>query len=191
MVRVHLGSQMQTIIVTGLDRGGTSAVAGLLRIIGIDMGENIDVLTHEDNWASKYFTDEGEDLIKKRNKKNIWGFKLPNMINELDKLERFRSPLVILVTRDPLASASFKEDKLERESFLDEIKKRTLRLAEMFEKVVKKERYLLVSYEKLIIDKEKQIRKILDFIHFDINEETMEVCKDFLEPSKGYYPIPR
>lgn len=94
-------SQEKTIVVLGVERGGTSMVAGMIRALGVDMGERAG-RNHED---PKFLTDDEAKLlqqIKINNKvKSLWGFKVPKtslMLEFFDK--HLRNPHYILVFRN-------------------------------------------------------------------------------------------
>jgi hypothetical protein len=102
----------RSFIVTGLQRSGTSLVAGMLRQVGIFMGAEINDIVHEDEAIARVI--DGRDhaalrrLIAARNAAyGTWGFKLPMLCDYLDAadIRWFQAPHVIVTFRDPLAVA--------------------------------------------------------------------------------------
>lgn len=94
----------RTIVVLGVERGGTSMAAGVVRALGISMGQRAG-LNHED---PLFLTDELgrlQNRIKMRNdQEDVWGFKVPKASMMLDFYEaRLRNPHYIVVYRNPLA----------------------------------------------------------------------------------------
>lgn len=94
----------RTIVVLGVERGGTSMAAGVVRALGISMGQRAG-LNHED---PLFLTDEQDRLqnrIKIRNSQEaVWGFKVPKASMMLDFYEtHLRNPFYIVVYRNPVA----------------------------------------------------------------------------------------
>lgn len=94
----------RTVVVLGVERGGTSMVAGVVRALGISMGQRAG-LNHED---PLFLTDELDRLqnrIKMRNAQDdVWGFKVPKASLMLDFYDtHLRNPLYIVVYRNPIA----------------------------------------------------------------------------------------
>jgi hypothetical protein len=91
----------KTYVILGVERGGTSMVAGMIRALGIDLGERSG-RNHED----PRFLAEDQDVLKKRIAENnavrdIWGFKMPKASLMLDfYLQNLRNPHFILVFRN-------------------------------------------------------------------------------------------
>lgn len=101
----HLPEQ-RTIVVLGVERGGTSMVAGVLRGMGINLGDRAG-LNHED---PKFISDDPSKLrtyIRSRNERHdIWGFKMPKATMALRFLEpELRNPIFIVAYRNPLSIA--------------------------------------------------------------------------------------
>ncbi|MBC7986130.1 MAG: hypothetical protein H7X93_05590, partial [Sphingomonadaceae bacterium] len=96
-----------TICVTGHPRGGTSAVALLLRELGLFMGEEIDPRNHEDIPLQRARGDPAAFAAIARRydaAHKAWGFKLPvgsRMGRAL--LPLLRNPVQIVVARNPVA----------------------------------------------------------------------------------------
>lgn len=115
-----------TFVVLGAARGGTSMVAGVLRLLGVPMGEDIDPGNNEDReflshrgrvdlfsdpsqaGRRKTYVKEIEALIGARNRDYpSWGWKDPAASYYLDKIAgALREPRFLFVTRDPGAVAS-------------------------------------------------------------------------------------
>lgn len=94
----------RTVVVLGVERGGTSMAAGIVRALGISMGQRAG-LNHED---PLFLTDEQDRLqnrIKMRNtQEDVWGFKVPKASMMTDFYEtHLRNPLYIVVYRNPVA----------------------------------------------------------------------------------------
>ncbi|MFW5450519.1 MAG: hypothetical protein ACKE9I_02870 [Methylophagaceae bacterium] len=98
-------SEVKTIVVLGVERGGTSMVAGMIRALGIDLGERTG-RNHED---PRFLTDDQDKLIEQIQannlSKNIWGFKVPKASLMLDFYEQHLvNPHYIIVFRNIAAT---------------------------------------------------------------------------------------
>lgn len=93
-------------MVLGVERGGTSMVAGVLRALGVNMGERAG-FNHED---PQFLVEDLEKLtrrIRHRNKESdVWGFKVPRLVQHLNFFEsNLRNPYYVIVYRNLLAIA--------------------------------------------------------------------------------------
>jgi hypothetical protein len=102
-----------TVIISGVGRSGTSMTAGVVSALGLPMGKTENQAVFEDKEfinALLYFDYSLlHALIASRNAAAPrWGFKFPSLQNHLlpPQLKRFRNPHLIVVTRDPVATAS-------------------------------------------------------------------------------------
>ncbi len=92
---------MSPVIVVGSGRGGTSAVAGVLQILGVAMGGGTDGLNEDYKmwqWGSI-----AERLHERKNWKHMWGWKDPNFVYHLDTIMPHlpASARFVVVTRSP------------------------------------------------------------------------------------------
>ncbi|THD85380.1 hypothetical protein E7811_06705 [Aliigemmobacter aestuarii] len=96
----------RTYIAYGAMRGGTTMVAGVMRGLGIFLGDNLD----ENNQESADFHDkpvpEMVEAIKRNNEAHdVWGWKFPNAADYADRLwPHLRAPHLICVFRDSVAN---------------------------------------------------------------------------------------
>ena len=104
--------QVETLIVSGLSRSGTSMIALALRLAGVHMGSLIDDVVYEDNEIAGALKDPSRaalrGIIAERNASHeIWGFKRPNIHEwlEPEQITMFREPKLIIAFRDPVAIA--------------------------------------------------------------------------------------
>ncbi|NQY25931.1 MAG: hypothetical protein HRT92_01995 [Piscirickettsiaceae bacterium] len=91
----------KTIVVLGVERGGTSMVAGMIRALGVDLGERAG-RNHED---PKFLTDDKDKLLQQieanNAEKSVWGFKVPKASLMLDFYDKHLiNPYYILVFRN-------------------------------------------------------------------------------------------
>lgn len=117
----------RTYVVFGVPRGGTSMVAGLARLCGLDLGSDLPNNHEDPAFNVDFLKRDGHELvpaieaaIEERNaQRAVWGWKYPRSIQFLDDVRpRLRDPRLVLVLRDPVASAGrrvrrFQHDPME------------------------------------------------------------------------------
>lgn len=97
---------LRTYVTFGLERGGTSAVAGVERALGLDLGD-IPQGNNEDPRFHNKTLAEMRATIKERNQEcDVWGFKYPSAVTYLPTLvNNLRNPFFVSVYRDTVATA--------------------------------------------------------------------------------------
>ena len=162
-----------TIIVSGLGRSGTTMIAKMLTAGNVFMGVNKTSVIHEDMALANLIENhKQEQLIKFINNRDanhsIWGFKRPLITYKADFYENFiRNPRYIIVYRDPLAVSmrNMKSIGLSLSAAMDTY----FAQAETIRNFVKKNRkpILLMSYEKILLDKEYAAQSLANFCGID------------------------
>lgn len=171
-------NEQRTIAVFGNSRGGTTAVIGVVNLLGVKVFSSR--LSLDD---AQMRTADPRPVIEQRNKEvDIWGFKNPGMIREVPMIQDLlRNPLFIFVSRDPIAS-------LAQDKHVFECNHKTLHDAqdrsERFFGAIKscKYPYIIVSYEKLVREPETIIGQIANFIGKPMNDRAVA----FINQEKGY-----
>lgn len=103
-------TQPHTVVVLGPPRSGTSMVAGILRLLGIYMGQ-CNVKNHEDSRFNQKESIESIRALIHENNENfpIWGWKEPSTHKYWEEVEDVvRKPYFIGVYRNILSSAASK-----------------------------------------------------------------------------------
>lgn len=111
-----ISTSSRTLIVCGIERGGTSMVAQVLAALGVFMGENLEATAedHEIGLLVKAViatpTDENiaalkEEIGRRNAVREQWGFKVPNIFLAPDIMGWLRSPVLVCIFRDSLAIA--------------------------------------------------------------------------------------
>jgi len=112
-MKMSKNKNTQTYVVLGIFYGGTSATAGALRILGVDMGVEKNTKNHEDAVMqhAQLDMDAWKKRIQERNaEEKTWGFKHPNTVRFFDELEPYLvNPYYIAVYRDKEAIADSEE----------------------------------------------------------------------------------
>jgi hypothetical protein len=99
------GDRLKTVPIYGVQRGGTSMVAGVVAALGVDLaGEGAN---HEDPRFQRASLEELGGLVALRNaEREVWGFKAPQTTMKIDHLAPLlRNPHYLLVIRNPAAVA--------------------------------------------------------------------------------------
>jgi hypothetical protein len=96
----------RTYVTLGLERGGTSAIAGIQRALGLYLGD-IEKGNNEDPAFVGYRLARIRKAIKRRNSEHdVWGFKYPKAVMYMPQIvEDLRNPHFIVVYRDAVATA--------------------------------------------------------------------------------------
>jgi hypothetical protein len=176
----------KTYIVMGCKRGGTSLVAGILRILGVYMGDEFIDDNHEDQEFRKKSTKEIINLIEKRNREyEIWGWKDPESIDYIHHvLPYLVNPVFILVYRDPMAiamSESSRQEKKVGDSLFEAVNV----IRRLTDFALFTDNTYVVSYEKAILNPEQYVRDMSNTLGLEYNEKAVK----FINPEKGYQKI--
>lgn len=178
----------KTIVVLGVERGGTSMVAGVIRALGVNMGERAG-RNHEN---AAFLSDDQEKLrnqIKKHNEENdVWGFKVPKASLMVDfYAKNLRNPHFVLVFRnigsvvdswcsrganDPIETA--KHSLKYYSAALDSLNNTGFPL-------------MYVNYERACEQKNDFINSIAGFIGIDPDEEIKEKAVSVITGEGGGY----
>lgn len=172
----------RTLVVLGSYRGGTSAFAGLARLMGIFMGRTLSRTNSED---LEFHTNDAADmgpLIQERNRAfDVWGFKHPGAVFHLDALRpHLRNPMYLVVFRDPLAIA---QTELSFGNYhVREALWRAQRHVEALVQFVNRctEPMMVVSYERAIQRPLAATRMMADFIGVEVAEGDLAGMSEFL-----------
>lgn len=108
-VGVTLGepSPMQrTYIIAGVERGGTTPVAGAARALGLYLGEGLQRNNEDPRFVHRGPREVIQAIHERDAEHSVWGWKFPKAFLDLPLyLEHLRNPHLILVFRDPIAAA--------------------------------------------------------------------------------------
>lgn len=177
----------KTVIILGASRGGTSMCAGLVRLLGVHMGD----AAADDSSESREFQTGNKRLLLERIRSNnaahpLWGWKYPEAYTYIHKLRSaLRNPHFVVVTRDMLsvASAYRRKEGIAIDRALSEVSARYAQLL----RFVRKERapLLLLSYEKALANREGTVTELADFLGIRVSPAQANECSQFIIDS-GY-----
>jgi hypothetical protein len=96
----------RTYVAFGAMRGGTTMVAGVMRALGIYMGDDISESNQENAQFANAELPAMVEAVKRNNSKHdIWGWKFPHAADYVDRLwPQLVNPHMICVYRDPVAN---------------------------------------------------------------------------------------
>lgn len=188
----EVAEEYKTIVVLGVERGGTSMAAGIIRALSVDMGQRAG-LNHED---PRFITeDEGklEKLIKQRNKEaNIWGFKMPKAVNKLDFFEKhLRNPYFIVIHRN-LAAVADSWSQRGAGQYLDVIDRALNYHHFIIEHLrVSTRPALILNYERSVTAKYETVQEIAGFLGLHVDEQMIQRAVSMITgDGKGYVNLP-
>lgn len=188
----------------GVPRGGTSVVAGLMRIAGLPMGEFIDETNQEDleflhigcelrthhgsnmddsNWvdARQRFRNLHDLRVAQH---QAWGFKDPTLIDYLsDVIPYIKNPRFVCVLRDPVAIAM--REEMAGNSFDASLRLTVARQSKIVAIVESCDfPALFVSYEKLLLRPWETFRVISRFITGAVDDSLQKTVARYVVPER-------
>lgn len=184
-------------------------VAGILRILGVHMGEGKDINhTHENKKFRRALQLENNTLLDKLKLPfriltsfralvgqhdqayAIWGLKDPNLNRLLPFITPFfRHPQYILVVRNPVSAAQSRSERYQRP--FDACLARVLNIYCRFHRfVVRSGRpYLYVDYDEALRDPAGTVSTIAEFCRIQPDNDRLEQAKVFINKDKGYQKL--
>ncbi|MBD3244465.1 MAG: hypothetical protein GF335_00540 [Candidatus Moranbacteria bacterium] len=190
----HNTSLPLNILVMGLSRSGTSMTAIVLEELGVFMGKEKDNIVHEDLEIVDMLEKNNEiakfkNLIQERNKKyGIWGWKRPHAYEYLSKTkDLLTNPHFIFMFRDPLAIAIRNKIATKVDPMVN--LERTIREYQNFFKSITSTKYptLLISYEKIISNKQYFVEYLNDYFNINCSPEQLKKAALSIQPNKKDY----
>jgi hypothetical protein len=173
----------KTVVVMGGYRGGTSMVAGLLRLMGVFMGFEVGMRNNED----LDFQDAGVarilELIADRNRLfDLWGWKNPGTIYNIEHIQhKLRNPFFIVVFRDLMAVAQneIAKNVYDFEEAVWRAADQQMRLADFV--LRSRQPVLAVSYERASKNREEFVRNLAGFLALGIPDEDLGKIARFVQ----------
>lgn len=182
-------------IVVGVERGGTSIVARILQELGIEIPGTF----HQPN----YETVELAELFRRKKWKQFKGlikeyeenfdsfaWKLPDSNRQLNKVHRcFSNPAYIFVFRDIYATSARKADAggYDLNESMWSVLLGYSRIVRFRKKLNLASQHFSISYEKLLVEKEKTLEEIANFCGIELSETKINRLTRIIEPSPEQY----
>lgn len=190
--KCEVSNANRAIIIVGLPRGGTSAVAQAVHTLGVFSGNKIDPVNFEDlEMAVAYRAKDKKrlnELIKEREEQSVFAWKLPDIHNDLKKIHRlFSNPRYIFVYRDILALAN-RASQVHDRKLTDTLAASLNGYQSMVKFIRRYDPFVLnVSYEKMLIDPAGFVNAVVSFIDISVDEEVFEGAVSVITPSPEAY----
>ncbi len=177
----------KTVVIVGVQRGGTSMVAGAVRELGVNLGKNLGN-NHEDPLFLPKDIEAIRTVVAKRNAEfDVWGWKMPHTSEYLAKLApELRNPFVIVVFRNLLAMA---ESQMKRSETIFETAFRFSlnRLIQVSSLVPELQcPMMLVNYEKAVAKPRQFVDELNEFLHLNADPSAQERAIEMINPEVGY-----
>jgi hypothetical protein len=184
----------KTVVIFGCGRGGTSAIAGCLRHLGVWMPRLTHPLKHE--WSPVKYRDGAVDRTITRDAifalnslKKVWGWKSPKDLFSFSQYSTFlRNPYVILIFRN-LLDVCESASRHEAVDLLCSIEDNSAVNQEMVELALNSHLpTALISFEKAIREKERLVDMLSDWLDIDADQCQINAARTFLSEERGYQP---
>ncbi len=176
--------ERRTYVCFGVSRGGTSAVAGVMKRLGVYIGEDLPNNYEDPDFVGKPPPKMKETIAARNAAFPVWGWKFPSAANYLENLMGdLVNPHLIIVHRDLVATmkAHLRWHKRTQQFSVHEIllqQQRNWFLAERWQVPT-----ALVSYEKAILTPKMFVNEMATFLGMPRpNKEAMAEMIAFLEP---------
>ena len=204
VLRPARNEEPRTIVVLGMPRGGTSMVAGVLSLLGFNIGDDVEQSNQEDQEFTRLAAeleplydsagapikekfDKLRALVAKKNEaRPVWAFKDPNAhvyINEL--MPVLRNPYFVLVFRDHFAAAQTIHARTGQdyiaslEQSFDQMKF-LVGFMKVYDAPV-----LFASYERALRLRESFARQLAAFAGAEPDDATMKDILRYIRPDRG------
>lgn len=189
LLNVHDGDvpSERTFVVMGSYRGGTSMVAGTLRLMGVFMGRLLGKGNNEDLDFQETDSSKIRKVVAERNTSlDVWGWKFPGSLDHIDEIvDDLRNPYFIVICRDPVAIA-------QRECFLGNYSaNQALNIASSHQAKLLDFVFnchcpvYLVSYERVMRQKEEFVRDLNVFTGLDLDKDYLKKISRYLVTGGG------
>ncbi|SNS92952.1 sulfotransferase [Tropicimonas sediminicola] len=176
----------RTFHIFGVNRGGTTAVAGVLSGLGIPLGTETGTNLEDRDFRLKRGLGAIVETVARRNEAfDVWGWKHPHSNGYIeDLLPHLRNVRFIVTTRDLGANALgmyARGDENAVMSLRASMKQTRRNLNFVLEH---KRPTLIVSYEKLLLRTEQTVSEIARFCGVEMTADHMRKINEFVQPGR-------
>lgn len=186
----------RTYVVLGAPRGGTSMLAGIMRILGIYMGP-ADQLGHQHEdpaFRMETSLETKLDTIRARSDQHdVWGWKMPNSIHYIEQIEEhIVNPHYVAIYRNPLSIAKSSAQRDGRDFDLNLIDVATNHYAKM-NGFLRDNTHpcIAASFESARAKPRAFASELASFCQVTTNQEVLDRCFQFVHRKPGYKRIDR
>lgn len=176
----------RTFHVFGVNRGGTTAVSGVLSALGIPFGPETGTNLEDREFRLRRGLDAILETVARRNEAfDVWGWKHPHSNGYIeDLLPHLRNVRFILTTRDLGANALGMYARGDENAVMSlrSTMKQTRRNLNF---VLAQERpTLIVSYEKLLLHTEQTAVEVARFCGLELTDDRLQEIVEFVRPGR-------
>lgn len=182
----------RTIVIGGHYRGGTSMVAGLLKIFGLPIGDRLDLGNNEDLDLRDATEEKILQVVATRNAEHaVWGWKDPGVHRTIRSCHSaLRNPRFVFVLRDVFACAQAERWKGQAPDVFLAMKRKheeQTRMLSFLDRIHAARRPLFVlSYDRALSNPERAVDQLAVFTGFALDPETRRRAIAFIEPERGH-----
>lgn len=189
----------RTYVTFGVERGGTSLVAGILRALGLYLGEIPEGNNEDKSFHNKPLGQMRATIAQRNAQFDVWGWKYPTAVNYLPVLSRsIRNPYFIIVFRDAVATAlsraQWDGDFIRRSGRMSLHETNSNTNANMGFALATRRPCLLISNEKAQTNPSALVDEVADFLFVERpDEELRRKILEYSEPGRyknfdDYFP---
>ena len=187
ILRHGADSRQKTVVIVGVQRGGTSMVAGVVRELGVNLGYNLGNNHEDPEFLPKDLSAIRAVVARRNSQFDVWGWKMPHSYEYLARLApALRNPFVIIVFRNLLATAEslVRRSGLQFERAFDISLSRTAQIASLVQTLACP--LMLVDYDKATAKPEQFVQEISSFLHLPHDEGARARAIEMINPEIGY-----
>lgn len=182
----------KTVLVFGCGRGGTSAVSGGLRLLGVNM-PNAHPLKHE--WSPVCFLNgqidrhaTRENILCLNNQYSVWGWKAPKDIFYIDQyLSMIRNPHIVIVFRNILdvLNSNASHEKIDFvASAID--------TSDVYTEICRLITFTcfpvaLINYEKMLVNSFQTFKALNQWLNLKDGDDSISKAENFTKVEPGRY----
>ena len=178
-------ASQKTFPIIGIVRGGTTAVAGCMRKMGLNIGSNLPNNLEDPDFS--HGPSVNQELVAGRNAAHpVWGWKFPHGANYIERIfPRLRNPRFVVVTRDLAANGLAIAARHGDQSLEDALEISLKQTRKNHDLVLKlRQPTLMLSYEKLILKPEQTIAELAEFMDVELTEQLLEDVMGWVTPGR-------
>ncbi len=181
----------RTFPIFGHYRGGTSMVAGLLRQMGLYLGERVDPGNNEDPDFRDAPRAKLIEMIHRRNAEHdVWGWKDPGLYRTIGQdFGLLRNPFSIVILRDVFACAQAELWRGQTNDVFTTLRRKQDEQSKMIsfmDRIYAARRPMLViSYDRTIVNPERAVDQLIAFTGLSVDEATRQRATAFVQPERG------
>ena len=169
----------RTYIIAGVERGGTSPVAGAARVLGLFLGEGLHRNNEDPLFVHRGYHETIKAIKLRNSTHSVWGWKFPKAFLSLPLyFEHLRNPHLIIVFRDPVAAA-MGHDKwsgagIAKPTQFQLSESQAYNSMNLNHAQISGVPALLISYEKWLLNTAAGIDELANFLHLEPPEKALK-----------------